>query len=134
MTKQITRAVDEFTLLILQVKNSLYYHTNIVERTIRAQQKLTTLIFEQILLDPQGVARKEVYAIEHRLIDQVDACLFYLVDKNGNMPVGIPPALCAKEPVDVYLMNYIHEKLFEIIDFLDDYHDVVVPSWYEVIS
>jgi hypothetical protein len=131
MEKNMSKALQLFSTVLDQIENNVNRMVDPVGKINYAYASVTSLIFDQYLEMPETLIEEYEFAV-HELYGTTARCYSLLDDLGAASPDERDIEAYMTEPVNVYLVYYIYNMAFAIIDFFDDFQTMEVPVWYEL--
>ena len=125
------KALQLFSTILDQIENNVARMVDPVGKINYAYASVTSLIFNQCLELPEKLTEEYGFAIDE-LYDLTTKCFFLLEDLGAALPHELVTDPFMEERDDVYLVYYLYNMVYAIIDFFDEFQIIEVPVWYEL--
>jgi len=131
MEKNMSKALQLFSIVLDQIENNVARMVDPVGKINYAYASVSSLIFNQYLESPEKLIVKYGFVLDE-LTDLAAKCYFLLEDLGAASPEERDIEAYMAERDDVYLVYYLYNLIFGIIDFFDEFQIIKVPVWYEL--
>ncbi|MET3112911.1 hypothetical protein AAKU52_000630 [Pedobacter sp. CG_S7] len=132
MEKKIKDALNVFSTLLNQIENNVGQIKDPLCQINCAQRRVINLINDMYFEEPALLNQEFGVLITSSICDLWTECYLLLDECGAEQPEGRDCEGYLTEPLNVYLLYFVHEKLFQIMDYIEEMKETEIPVWYSL--